>query len=479
MAAAAQQGAGVVVPTRRLVAALAMFFAFFSAVVAGYGFVKVRDESRVALQDTVFTGFQMRAEYLSFQIRLARMLREPDDTNLFELRTAYDVLLSRLDTIDTSAALEASIVDPALAGLYLRLAGLVRTWAPAVATLETGDDTGGPAFEQRVADAAADFGFFAAELNNHVSVSQATARRRLNDIYVLLVVSTAVAAAAIAAFAHRLMRGARLVDAVNLDLSRTIRELARAREAAETASRAKNAFLAQMSHELRTPLNAIIGFSEAMELRLFGPLGSRKYEEYVGSVLGSGRHLLSLIDDLLDLARIEAGRYGFRDSVVALDEAVAEACAAVAIAAARRGVEVRTEPGAPCLRCDTRAMHQMLLNLLSNAVKFASEGGRVEVAATRDADGAIEVAVRDDGPGMSEREVAAACEPFGVPSERLLRRKAQGAGLGLSITRRLVEAHGGTLVIRSRPGIGTAATLRFPVERSVPSVGSTVPDAAQ
>jgi signal transduction histidine kinase len=250
-------------------------------------------------------------------------------------------------------------------------------------------------------------------------------------------------------------------------------------ERAQAANQAKTMFLATMSHELRTPLNAIIGFSEAMELRLFGPLGSRKYEEYVDLVLGSGRHLLSLIDDLLDLARIEAGRSGFRDSTVALDEAIAQACAAVAIAAARRGVAVRAAPGALYVRCDARAVHQMLLNLLSNAVKFADEAGIVEVASSCGPDGAIEIAVRDDGPGMNEREVAAACEPFGVPSERLLRRKAQGAGLGLSITRRLVEAHGGALVLRSRPGAGTTATLRFPAERTVAGTAAAVPEAAQ
>jgi signal transduction histidine kinase len=479
MPAAASRRADVVAPTRRLVAALALSFAFFSAVVAGYGFVKLREGARLSSQQTVFSGLQFRAEYLAFRIRLARLLREPGEENLVELCTAYEVLLSRLDTIESGAAPEASLGDPALAALYGSLAARVRAWAPAIAALEAGEAGDGAGFERAVADVAADFGYFAAELNNRSAAVEAAASGRMGDLYFLLVVSTAVAAAAIAAFAHRLMRGARLVDSVNRDLSRTVGELARAREAAEAASRAKNAFLAQMSHELRTPLNAIIGFSEAMELRVFGPLGSRKYEEYVASVLGSGRHLLSLIDDLLDLARIEAGRHAFRDRPVALGEAVEGACASIAIAAARRGVDLRTAAGGLCLRCDPRALHQMLLNLLSNAVKYAREGGRVDIAASHAADGAVEIAVRDDGPGMNEREIAVACEPFGVPGERFLRRKSQGTGLGLSITRRLVEAHGGALVIRSRPGAGTEVSLRFPPDRTVSSRDCAALAAAQ
>jgi PAS domain S-box-containing protein len=242
-------------------------------------------------------------------------------------------------------------------------------------------------------------------------------------------------------------------------------ELMRSKEAAEFANRTKTEFLANMSHELRTPLNAILGFSEMIACGMFGPLAP-KYVEYAGDIHKSGEHLLALVNDVLDLAKLEAGKLELRESDVCLHELVDECLLFLRNRAREGGVLLHSELplDLPLLRADGRVVKQLLLNFLSNAVKFTPEGGRVIVCA--EAGRSFSVSVSDTGIGMSAADIEVALSPFGQVDSKLA-RKHQGTGLGLPICKSLMELHGGDLTVTSRPNEGTTLTARFPAERVV------------
>jgi signal transduction histidine kinase len=238
----------------------------------------------------------------------------------------------------------------------------------------------------------------------------------------------------------------------------------------EVASRHKSEFLANMSHELRTPLNAVIGFSEVLLERMFGDL-NEKQEEYVNDILTSGRHLLSLINDILDLSKIEAGRMELALTSFDVGMALDNALTLIRERANRHGIalELTVEDGLSTIVADERKFRQIMLNLLSNAVKFTPDGGRIEVtAATRD--GRAEIAVRDSGIGIADAEQDVIFEEFrqaGTASDR----KAEGTGLGLALTRKFVELHGGTIWVRS--AVGEGSTFTFTVPLDLVAVGDT------
>jgi PAS domain S-box-containing protein len=242
-----------------------------------------------------------------------------------------------------------------------------------------------------------------------------------------------------------------------------------ARQQAEAANQAKSAFLARVSHELRTPLNAVLGFSEMLGSEWLGPLGNPRYREFANDIHSSGKHLLSLIDDILDLSRIEAGRIELREEDVAVAELVDAVGRVLRQRAEAGGLDfsLAVPDGLPSVRGDPRALKQVLLNLLSNAIQFTPSGGRVGCSARRSADGGLCLEVVDSGIGIAASDIAKALEPFGQIDSALARRH-RGAGLGLPISRALVELHGGRLDLASEIGKGTTASIRLPPERLAP-----------
>ena len=245
-------------------------------------------------------------------------------------------------------------------------------------------------------------------------------------------------------------------------------ELLRSKEAAELANRSKTEFLANMSHELRTPLNAILGFSEVIETEMFGPVGTPRYLEYARDIHASGEHLLDLINDVLDLAKLEAGKLDLHETTVSLPDAIERCMALVRGRAGKAGVALAVElpPTPPGLRADARALKQILLNLLTNAVKFTPAGGKVTLSVSDAGRKGFTIAIADTGIGMSAADIQVALSPFGqVDSE--LARKHEGTGLGLPITHALVRLHGGDIAIASTPGQGTTITVSFPRDRVV------------
>jgi signal transduction histidine kinase len=245
------------------------------------------------------------------------------------------------------------------------------------------------------------------------------------------------------------------------------RHLVRAAEEARDASRAKSAFLANMSHELRTPLNAILGFSEIMKEQHLGPLPNPRYLSYAADIHASGRHLLGIINDVLDLAKIEAGKMSLEDAAeFDLVPALSASLAMLKGLGDKHGVAVKGEWDNRTVRLFAveRMVRQVVINLVGNGIKFTPQGGSVVLSGAPEPDGGYCLKVRDDGVGMSEGEVANALIPFGQNRVRTAVRQ-EGTGLGLPLAKAMMELHGGSLTLESRPNRGTCVSLRFPPER--------------
>ncbi len=239
-----------------------------------------------------------------------------------------------------------------------------------------------------------------------------------------------------------------------------------ARRRAESANIAKSSFLAQMSHELRTPLNAILGFSEVMKDEIFGRHGVAAYKGYSNDIHTSGVHLLGLINEILDLSRIEAGRYELNEEPISLSLVVDDCHHLLQLRAKNRGLTIHQmfEPDLPRLWADERAIRQICLNLLSNAIKFTPQSGEIWLKVGWTASGGQYMSVRDTGPGIPDEEIPVVLSSFGQGSNAI-KSAEQGAGLGLPIAKSLVDLHGGTFTLKSKLRVGTELIVTFPPER--------------
>lgn len=267
---------------------------------------------------------------------------------------------------------------------------------------------------------------------------------------------------------HRLDEDSRLrfqVEDLARELEETRDDALRKRFEAETANASKTAFLANMSHELRTPLNAILGFSEIIAQECFGSTGSPRYKEYAGDIHSSGAHLLSLINDLLDVAKIEAGKMEIQPEPLEAKRTFDLALKLISAKARERhqDLTITVDASAPALFADERALKQILINLVSNAVKFTPEGGHIEVLGTAARGGGFQISVQDNGPGIPREKLDRIFTPFNQVDNRY-DRQAGGTGLGLALIRGLAELHGGRAWLESEPGKGCCAYVVLPLE---------------
>jgi two-component system cell cycle sensor histidine kinase PleC len=247
------------------------------------------------------------------------------------------------------------------------------------------------------------------------------------------------------------------------DLTQAQQELQHRNAALVDANRTKSNFLANMSHELRTPLNAIIGFAEILRHQMFGPLGNDRYVNYVDDIQRSGQHLLSLINDILDMSKIEAGRQALRLERQALSPLIERSIRMAQPIAERRAVNLQFHANGADLsaNCDSRAITQMVINLVSNAVKFSPPGGTVEVRLEASSLGGAKISVMDGGPGIEEDMLPHLFEAYAHRAAMTTQRQ-DGVGLGLAITKALIELHNGQIRVVTQPGRGTTMTLELP-----------------
>jgi two-component system, cell cycle sensor histidine kinase PleC len=263
------------------------------------------------------------------------------------------------------------------------------------------------------------------------------------------------------------------VEDLARELEETRDDALRKRFEAEAANASKTAFLANMSHELRTPLNAILGFSEIIGQECFGPVGNPRYKDYAGDIHSSGAHLLSLINDLLDIAKIEAGRMEIAPNPLDAARVFDIALKLIGTKAREKGqsLSITVEGSAPPLYADERALKQILLNLVSNAVKFTPQGGRIEVVGGLARDGGFQIMVRDNGPGIPRDKLDRIFTPFSQVDNRY-DRQTGGTGLGLALVRGLAELHGGRAWLESEYGRGCSVFVNLPVK--TPDLASAV-----
>lgn len=271
-------------------------------------------------------------------------------------------------------------------------------------------------------------------------------------------------------------------DAIFVELDQAKANSDEARRRAEEANLAKSRFLATMSHELRTPLNAILGFSEVMKNEVFGPHATASYREYSADIHASGQHLLGLINEILDLSRIEAGRYELQEEAIQLAWLVGDCRHMLNLRAQAKNQTIREsiDPSLPRIWADERAVRQIVLNILTNAVKFTPQGGEIAVKVGWTSSGGQYVSVKDTGPGIPEEEIPVVMSSFGRGA-LALKTAEQGSGLGLPIVKGLIDLHGGGFQLKSKPREGTEVIVTFPALRAMdtlPAVEVPPPRAA-
>lgn len=445
-------------------------------------FFTILDQRRVEngrpLENTTWAAYQLVFEYHRLrETALSAQIARSEITN-DDLLFRLDILYSRAVTVQSGTIGEILLSDPDL------LAGF-RAFEAALVEL---DDLAARSAAQTPAELAAAMlpvvegidqpvrmiGLRAHHLGSEL---QAMTRKSLDTGLWWLGVLMAFSLAVLAVFAGMALFQTLRLRRVHNDREKATQMATVAREQAERANQAKSRLLANTSHELRTPLNAILGFSDIIRSSAFGPVGVPKYRSYADDIHYSALHLLDLINDLLDLSRIEAGKMELDETRVDVLVLAEQSAHLIKEMAERFGVVIAVEKATPSavLWADRRMIRQMLQNLLSNAVKFNRSGGLVDLCVRRNPDqGDLEIVVADTGVGIPEGELAHLIEPFQQASNTR-NNPERGSGLGLSIVRRLIEAHGGEMALTSIVNKGTTIVLSFPASRVL---DRTTPDAS-
>jgi signal transduction histidine kinase len=418
------------------------------------------DSRYLPLEDVAWNLFQVQAEFQRTQILLGdAQLNPAPDAERAALRR-YEVFVSRVQ-VGNADKVQGQLKR------YPNLHEAVQAMNDVVAEADRALESAGSQQEKvarlarAMADGQATIQRMAVAAHHAIAENRDQTTRGLTRIHNGLALLFGTVVTVVVVFGVLAWVQLRRLERSRTDLMALSRRLAVEKERAEKASRAKSAFLANMSHELRTPMNAIIGFAEVIAKQMMGPVQPARYGDYAQDILRSGQHLLSLINDLLDLAKIEAGRMSLNRDVIDLRESLFEAARVFENDAQNAGVAIAvTAPDGMGIHADRRALRQMLLNLVSNALRFTQSGGRIDVAVETVGD-ELHVVVADTGRGIAPETLERLMEPFVQGAEAAVRGQ-QGTGLGLSITRKLIELHGGRFVVESKLGAGTRATLIFP-----------------
>ena len=451
---------------RRFVLVLVGTVVALSVVLTSYFYIQQRENAGFSFQNVVWDGVQFRNEHQVFRVTLLERLAEAPGISSHDVQQRYDILFSRLHLMRDGLTASVYRSDPGLQELLQRIESVIRSWDSLLTAYLSGDRPAGFTIVEQSRGLDADFSAFTSGVNVIGIKRLEQSRERLSGLNSVLIAAAIVTWLLVIGFALALMRQLRATERAHAEMQTMTTDLEQARREAEEASRAKSNFLASMSHELRTPLNAVLGFADIMRQGLFGPVGHPRYADYVDGIVKSGQHLLSLINDVLDMSRVEAGKLELSEEDLDLRKSIEEAFDLVSVTAEGKGVSLtRALPAIlPRLQADPRLLRQMMLNLLSNAIKFTPEGGSVEVAAAVLTDGGLAIRVRDTGVGMTDHQLKRVFEPFSQGDSQRA-RETGGSGLGLPITRRLVELHDGQIHLSSRKSAGTTATLIFPASR--------------
>ena len=419
------------------------------------------DSRYLPLEDIAWNLFKVQAEFQRTQILLGEAHQAPNaDARRAALRR-YEIFVSRV-LVDNDPKVERQLARypnllTSVKALNRVVAGADRSLAEAKTEEEKVS-----ALQRAMTDSQAMIQQMAVAAHHAIAENRDQTTSGLARIHNGLAVLFGVVVTVVVVFGVLAWIQLRRLERSREDLMALSQRLSVEKERAEKASRAKSAFLANMSHELRTPMNAIIGFAEVITKQMMGPLQPSRYAEYANDILRSGQHLLSLINDLLDLAKIEAGRMNLNRDVIDLRASLMEAAKVFETDAQHAGVAISVKAAEGIgVHADRRALRQMLLNLISNALRFTLSGGGIAVTAET-TDRELQIVVADTGRGIAPDTLQRLMEPFVQGSEAAVRGQ-QGTGLGLSITRKLIELHGGRFTIQSTVGVGTRATLAFPI----------------
>jgi signal transduction histidine kinase len=414
----------------------------------------------VSRYNMVWAASQALTEFHRFEYRVAATAVPDAGADKDEIALRFEILQNRLGILSSGDLATFTDRHPEQKAVVDGLASALDAVETLVARI---DDPGVPReILRHLAPLESKLTQFAAAVNQYSGTVMADDQRTLLELHrIFSSVATCLVVCGLA-FIGLLLFQQRMIGRAHDELRAMAEDLQHAKDAAESASEAKSRFLANMSHELRTPLNAIIGFSDLIANETMGPINPPKYRDYVRDILSSGTHMAELVNDILTMAKLDAGHFELAMEELEIDRVVDEILSmfrGTEMAQGRR-IEVTMPRSLPLLSADHRSLRQMLLNLLSNAAKFSEKETPLRIACAVDATG-LRLSVVDHGIGMTPEQVALALQPFHQIDNRLT-RKYEGTGLGLSIVKAMMERHGGELVIDSEPGRGTVASLVFP-----------------